>query len=60
VSLTVAILAALASGVAGVTIGLVGGYFRGVVELLTVRLTDSRRSCSRCSSSPCSAPAPPR
>jgi peptide/nickel transport system permease protein len=40
VSLTVAILAALASGVAGVTIGLVGGYFRGVVELLTVRLTD--------------------
>lgn len=40
VSLTVAILAALASGVGGVTIGLVGGYFGGVAELFTVRLTD--------------------
>jgi ABC-type dipeptide/oligopeptide/nickel transport system permease subunit len=40
VSLTVAIVAALISGAAGVTIGLVGGYVRGIAELFTVRLTD--------------------
>ena len=40
VSLSVALLASAAAGVAGVTIGLVGGYFGGLVELLTIRLTD--------------------
>ena len=40
VSLTVALLSALLSGAAGVAIGLTGGYFRGIAELFTVRLTD--------------------
>lgn len=40
VSLTVAILSALISGAAGVAIGLIGGYFGGIAELFTVRLTD--------------------
>ena len=40
VSLAVALLAAAAAGVIGVTLGLVGGYFGGIAELFTVRLTD--------------------
>ncbi len=40
VSLTVAFVAALISGAAGVTIGLVGGYYRGIAEVFTVRVTD--------------------
>lgn len=40
VSLTVALVSALIAGAAGVAIGLLGGYFGGTVELLTVRLTD--------------------
>lgn len=40
VSLTVALLSALTSGLAGVAIGLTGGYFGGIAELFTVRLTD--------------------
>ena len=40
VSLTVAIGSALIAGGIGVTIGLFGGYFRGAVELFTVRVTD--------------------
>jgi len=40
VSLTVAIVSALIAGALGVTVGLVGGYFRGVAELFTVRLAD--------------------
>ncbi len=40
VSLSVALIASFVAAVAGVTIGLVGGYFGGVVELLTIRLTD--------------------
>lgn len=39
-SLAVAIFAALVSGIAGTILGLVGGYFRGVAELLTVRASE--------------------
>ena len=40
VSLTVAIVSSLIAMLIGVTLGLVGGYFRGVSELLTLRLVD--------------------
>lgn len=40
VSLTVAIVSALIAGVAGVAIGLIGGYLGGLAELFTVRLVD--------------------
>ncbi len=39
-SLRVAIFSALVAGMFGILIGLVGGYFGGVTELLTIRLTD--------------------
>ena len=39
-SLAVALMSALIAGVIGVSIGLIGGYFGGGAELLTVRLTD--------------------
>ncbi|MEZ5836272.1 MAG: hypothetical protein R3D03_11110 [Geminicoccaceae bacterium] len=61
VSLSVAIIASLAAMVIGVTLGLVGGHFRGLAEIFTLRLVDtscpSRRFCWRCSS-PCSVPVP--
>ena len=37
VSLSVAFLAALIAGVLGTVLGLLGGYFRGLVELVTIR-----------------------
>jgi len=40
VSLAVAITSALIAGTFGVAIGLIGGYFGGLAELFTVRLTD--------------------
>ena len=40
VSLTVAILSAAIAMVIGVTLGLIGGYFRGLSEILTLRLVD--------------------
>ncbi|MEM9198419.1 MAG: ABC transporter permease, partial [Pseudomonadota bacterium] len=40
VSLTVAMLSAAIAMVVGVALGLIGGYFRGVSELLTLRLVD--------------------
>ncbi|MCB9945747.1 MAG: dipeptide/oligopeptide/nickel ABC transporter permease/ATP-binding protein [Geminicoccaceae bacterium] len=40
VSLSVAIIASLAAMVIGVTLGLVGGYFRGLAEIFTLRLVD--------------------
>jgi peptide/nickel transport system permease protein len=40
-SLAVAFLAALISGVIGTTLGLIGGYFRGLVEILTVRSAEA-------------------
>ena len=39
-SLAVAIMSALIAGVIGTTLGLLGGYFRGFVEVMTVRLAD--------------------
>ena len=39
-SLRVAFASALIAGAIGIAIGLVGGYFGGVVELFTIRLTD--------------------
>ena len=40
VSLAVALFSALSAGVLGVTIGIIGGYFGGVAELITVRFAD--------------------
>jgi peptide/nickel transport system permease protein len=40
VSLTVAISSALIAGAAGVAIGLIGGYFGGIAEFFSVRLSD--------------------
>lgn len=40
VSLTVAMLSAAIAMVIGVTLGLIGGYFRGLSEILTLRLVD--------------------
>jgi peptide/nickel transport system permease protein len=39
-SLGVAFAAALVAGIAGTVLGLIGGYFRGVAELLTVRASE--------------------
>jgi peptide/nickel transport system permease protein len=39
-SLAVALMSAVIAGLIGVSIGLIGGYFGGAAELLTVRLTD--------------------
>ncbi|MEJ0068481.1 MAG: dipeptide/oligopeptide/nickel ABC transporter permease/ATP-binding protein [Pseudomonadota bacterium] len=41
VSLVVAFLSAVIAGLVGVTLGLLGGYFRGLVEILTVRAVES-------------------
>ena len=41
VSLAVAFTSALLAGVVGITLGLLGGYFRGVVEIVTVRAVES-------------------
>ena len=40
VSLTVAILSTTIAMLIGVTLGLIGGYFRGLSEILTLRLVD--------------------
>ncbi len=40
VSLTVSFLAAAFAGIIGTLLGLVGGYFRGIVELMSVRLAE--------------------
>lgn len=40
VSISVALFSAFWAGVLGVTLGIVGGYFGGVAELVTVRLAD--------------------
>ncbi|MCB1493452.1 MAG: dipeptide/oligopeptide/nickel ABC transporter permease/ATP-binding protein, partial [Rhodobiaceae bacterium] len=40
VSLTVAILSSLIAMAIGVTLGLIGGYFRGLSEILTLRMMD--------------------
>ncbi len=40
VSLTVAIVASTIAMLIGVTLGVVGGYFRGIAELLTLRMVD--------------------
>jgi peptide/nickel transport system permease protein len=40
VSLTVALLSASIAALIGVTAGLIGGYFRGIAELLTLRVAD--------------------
>ena len=40
VSLTVAIVSSFIAMVIGVSLGLIGGYFRGVSELLTLRMVD--------------------
>ncbi len=39
-SLAVAFLAALLAGVVGTVLGLLGGYFRSIVEIVTVRLSE--------------------
>jgi oligopeptide/dipeptide ABC transporter ATP-binding protein len=39
-SLTVAFSASLLAGLVGITLGVLGGFFRGIVELLTVRTMD--------------------
>jgi len=41
VSLAVAFLSASIAGLAGIALGLLGGYFRGLVELVTVRAVES-------------------
>src|SRR5277367_5447938 len=41
VSLAVAFLSAAIAGLVGVTLGLLGGYFRGLVEIVTVRSIES-------------------
>ncbi len=40
VSLLVALISAMAAGVLGTALGIVGGYFRGVAEMVTLRLAD--------------------
>ena len=40
-SLAVSFLAAAIAGVFGIILGLLGGYFRGVVEILTVRSAEA-------------------
>ncbi len=40
VSLLVAVLSSVLSGIVGTALGLVGGYFRGVAELVTVRASE--------------------
>jgi peptide/nickel transport system permease protein len=40
VSIAVALFSALAAGVLGITLGIIGGYFGGLAELATVRLAD--------------------
>ena len=40
VSLTVAIAASTIAMVIGVTLGVIGGYFRGIAELFTLRMVD--------------------
>jgi len=40
-SLAVAFVSALVAGLAGTLLGLLGGYFRGVVEILTVRSAEA-------------------
>ena len=39
-SLRVALFSAVIAGTIGIAVGLVGGYFGGIVELFTIRLTD--------------------
>jgi peptide/nickel transport system permease protein len=41
VSLAVAFLSAAIAGLAGIALGLLGGYFRGLVEIVTVRAVES-------------------
>jgi peptide/nickel transport system permease protein len=41
VSLAVAFASALLAGIVGIALGLLGGYFRGVVEIVTVRAVES-------------------
>ena len=52
-SLAVAFASAVVAGVLGTVLGLLGGWFRGLVEVLTVRswtwCCAFRRCCSRCS-----------
>ena len=40
VSIAVALFSALSAGILGITIGIIGGYFGGIAELITVRLAD--------------------
>jgi peptide/nickel transport system permease protein len=40
ISIAVALISALAAGILGVSVGIIGGYFGGVIELLTLRMTD--------------------
>src|ERR1700745_148862 len=40
-SLSVAFLAAATAAIVGISLGLFGGYFRGLVELLTVRTAEA-------------------
>ena len=39
-SLRVALVSAAIAGTIGIALGLIGGYFGGIAELLTIRLTD--------------------
>ena len=39
-SLTVAVLSVLIAGAAGIALGLMGGYFRGLAEIFTVRAAE--------------------
>ena len=40
VSIAVALFSALSAGILGITIGIIGGYFGGIAELITVRFAD--------------------
>ena len=40
VSIAVALFSAMSAGILGVTIGIIGGYFGGLAELITVRFAD--------------------
>jgi peptide/nickel transport system permease protein len=40
VSIAVALFSAFSAGVLGITIGIIGGYFGGIAELITVRFAD--------------------
>jgi peptide/nickel transport system permease protein len=39
-SLTVALAASALAGVAGTTLGVIGGYFRGIAEIVSIRMMD--------------------